>query len=52
MEKHGPSIGQDTEKKFKQALIAAAKALEAKEDKLNKLDGCGDGNFHFKKQCH
>uniref|UniRef100_A0AC35F598 Triokinase/FMN cyclase n=1 Tax=Panagrolaimus sp. PS1159 TaxID=55785 RepID=A0AC35F598_9BILA len=44
VEKVGVKIGEKSAEKFKNALIAALKALKEKEEELNKLDGCGDGD--------
>uniref|UniRef100_A0A7E4VD55 Triokinase/FMN cyclase n=1 Tax=Panagrellus redivivus TaxID=6233 RepID=A0A7E4VD55_PANRE len=40
----GKSIPKETAKSFEAAIKAAADAIEKKEDLLNKLDGCGDGD--------
>uniref|UniRef100_A0A914YIR7 Triokinase/FMN cyclase n=1 Tax=Panagrolaimus superbus TaxID=310955 RepID=A0A914YIR7_9BILA len=44
VEKQGVQIDEKSVEKFKNALIAAIKALEDKEEELNKLDACGDGD--------
>uniref|UniRef100_A0AC34FVM0 Triokinase/FMN cyclase n=1 Tax=Panagrolaimus sp. ES5 TaxID=591445 RepID=A0AC34FVM0_9BILA len=43
-EKQGVKIEEINADKFKNALIAATKALKENEEELNKLDGCGDGD--------